>query len=80
MFDLINVVISVPLPGLREAPDVRQIDGDLRARGQDLLHDPGHVRNRHEPIPAPSPCTRCCRPTKCGCCFVIGQRHVDFRS
>ncbi|KAL6999923.1 hypothetical protein U1Q18_001076 [Sarracenia purpurea var. burkii] len=30
MFDLQNVVISVPLPALREAPNVRQIDGDWR--------------------------------------------------
>ncbi|KAB2045379.1 hypothetical protein ES319_D01G157500v1 [Gossypium barbadense] len=30
MFDLRNVVISVPLPALREAPDVRQIDGEWR--------------------------------------------------
>ncbi|KAI7740660.1 hypothetical protein M8C21_019756 [Ambrosia artemisiifolia] len=28
MFDLQNVVISVPLPALREAPNVRQIDGE----------------------------------------------------
>ncbi|XP_059648249.1 coatomer subunit delta-like isoform X1 [Cornus florida] len=30
MFDLQNVVISVPLPALREAPGVRQIDGEWR--------------------------------------------------
>ncbi|KAK3001334.1 hypothetical protein RJ639_020871, partial [Escallonia herrerae] len=30
MFDLQNVVISVPLPALREAPSVRQVDGDWR--------------------------------------------------
>ncbi|KAI8022562.1 Coatomer subunit delta [Camellia lanceoleosa] len=30
MFDLQNVVISVPLPALREAPSVRQIDGEWR--------------------------------------------------
>ncbi|XP_047340839.1 coatomer subunit delta-like [Impatiens glandulifera] len=30
MFDLQNVVISVPLPSLREAPNVRQIDGEWR--------------------------------------------------
>ncbi|CAM8909731.1 unnamed protein product [Rhodiola kirilowii] len=30
MFDLRNVVISVPLPALREAPQVRQIDGEWR--------------------------------------------------
>ncbi|XP_047315053.1 coatomer subunit delta-like [Impatiens glandulifera] len=30
MFDLQNVVISVPLPALREAPNVSQIDGDWR--------------------------------------------------
>ncbi|XP_029127126.1 coatomer subunit delta isoform X1 [Cajanus cajan] len=30
MFDLRNVVISVPLPALREAPSVRQIDGEWR--------------------------------------------------
>ena len=30
MFDLQNVVISVPLPALREAPNVRQIDGEWR--------------------------------------------------
>ncbi|KAK4773189.1 hypothetical protein SAY87_028208 [Trapa incisa] len=29
-FDLRNVVISVPLPALREAPNVRQIDGEWR--------------------------------------------------
>ncbi|KAL8214501.1 hypothetical protein R6Q57_003950 [Mikania cordata] len=29
-FDLQNVVISVPLPALREAPSVRQIDGEWR--------------------------------------------------
>lgn len=32
MFDLRNVVISVPLPALREAPSVRQIDGEWRYR------------------------------------------------
>ncbi|KAI8554985.1 hypothetical protein RHMOL_Rhmol05G0138500 [Rhododendron molle] len=30
MFDLHNVVISVPLPALREAPNVKQIDGEWR--------------------------------------------------
>ncbi|KAL2536971.1 Coatomer subunit delta [Forsythia ovata] len=30
MFDLQNVVISVPLPALREAPNVQQIDGEWR--------------------------------------------------
>ncbi|XP_024983173.1 coatomer subunit delta-like [Cynara cardunculus var. scolymus] len=30
MFDLQNVVISVPLPALREAPNVKQIDGEWR--------------------------------------------------
>jgi len=30
MFDLQNVVISVPLPSLREAPSVSQIDGEWR--------------------------------------------------
>ncbi|GLT98838.1 hypothetical protein SLE2022_163160 [Rubroshorea leprosula] len=30
MFDLCNVVISVPLPALREAPNIRQIDGEWR--------------------------------------------------
>ncbi|XP_065852730.1 coatomer subunit delta-like [Euphorbia lathyris] len=30
MFDLRNVVISVPLPALREAPVIKQIDGDWR--------------------------------------------------
>ncbi|KAL7615131.1 coatomer subunit delta-2 [Lactuca sativa] len=30
MFDLQNVVISVPLPALREAPNVRQVDGEWR--------------------------------------------------
>ncbi|XP_052204394.1 coatomer subunit delta-like [Diospyros lotus] len=30
MFDLQSVVISVPLPALREAPSVRQIDGEWR--------------------------------------------------
>ncbi|KAF6166731.1 hypothetical protein GIB67_005607 [Kingdonia uniflora] len=30
MFDLRNVIISVPLPTLREAPNVRQIDGEWR--------------------------------------------------
>jgi len=30
MFDLRNVVIAVPLPALREAPSVRQIDGEWR--------------------------------------------------
>ncbi|KAL9453061.1 hypothetical protein AB3S75_008789 [Citrus x aurantiifolia] len=30
MFDLRNVAISVPLPALREAPSVRQIDGEWR--------------------------------------------------
>ncbi|KAG6754381.1 hypothetical protein POTOM_042420 [Populus tomentosa] len=30
MFDLRNVVISVPLPALREPPSVRQIDGEWR--------------------------------------------------
>ncbi|XP_058080290.1 coatomer subunit delta-like isoform X2 [Magnolia sinica] len=30
MFDLQNVVITVPLPALREAPNVRQVDGEWR--------------------------------------------------
>ncbi|KAI3445579.1 hypothetical protein Pfo_002244 [Paulownia fortunei] len=30
MFDLQNVVISIPLPALREAPKVQQIDGEWR--------------------------------------------------
>ncbi|CAA2982335.1 coatomer subunit delta-like [Olea europaea subsp. europaea] len=30
MFDLQNVVVSVPLPALREAPNVQQIDGEWR--------------------------------------------------
>lgn len=30
MFDLHNVVISIPLPALREAPSVRQIDGEWK--------------------------------------------------
>ncbi|KAL5555225.1 hypothetical protein UlMin_037461 [Ulmus minor] len=30
MFDLRNVVISVPLPALREAPNVKQVDGEWR--------------------------------------------------
>ncbi|KAI9126195.1 hypothetical protein K1719_002616 [Acacia pycnantha] len=30
MFELQNVVISVPLPALREAPNVRKIDGEWR--------------------------------------------------
>lgn len=30
MFDLRNVVISVPLPALREAPRVSQVDGEWR--------------------------------------------------
>nr|XP_010940311.1 coatomer subunit delta-2 [Elaeis guineensis]XP_029116081.1 coatomer subunit delta-2 [Elaeis guineensis] len=30
MFDLRNVVISIPLPALREQPNVRQIDGEWR--------------------------------------------------
>lgn len=30
MFDLRSVVISVPLPALPEAPNVRQIDGERR--------------------------------------------------
>ncbi|KAL2324039.1 hypothetical protein Fmac_023097 [Flemingia macrophylla] len=30
MFDLRNVLISVPLPALREAPSVKQIDGEWR--------------------------------------------------
>ncbi|XP_068656487.1 coatomer subunit delta-like isoform X2 [Aristolochia californica] len=30
MFDLQNVVISVPLPAVREAPSVRQVDGEWR--------------------------------------------------
>ncbi|XP_010452406.1 PREDICTED: coatomer subunit delta [Camelina sativa] len=30
MFDLTNVIISVPLPALRDAPSVRQCDGDWR--------------------------------------------------
>ena len=30
MFDLQNVVVSVPLPALREAPNVTQIEGDWK--------------------------------------------------
>ena len=30
MFDLTNVTISVPLPALRDAPIVKQCDGDWR--------------------------------------------------
>lgn len=30
MFDLQNVVISIPLPALREAPNVKQVDGEWR--------------------------------------------------
>lgn len=30
MFDLRDVMISVPLPSLREAPSVNQIDGEWR--------------------------------------------------
>lgn len=30
MFELQNVVISIPLPALREAPRVQQIDGEWR--------------------------------------------------
>ncbi|XP_072988842.1 coatomer subunit delta-2 [Typha latifolia] len=30
MFDLQNVVVSIPLPALREAPSVRQVDGEWR--------------------------------------------------
>ncbi|PKU75432.1 Coatomer subunit delta-2 [Dendrobium catenatum] len=30
MFDLQNVVISIPLPATREAPNVLQIDGEWR--------------------------------------------------
>jgi hypothetical protein len=30
MFDLQNVVISIPLPALREAPCVKQIDGEWK--------------------------------------------------
>ncbi|CAN8257122.1 unnamed protein product [Cochlearia groenlandica] len=30
MFDLTNVIISIPLPALRDAPSVRQCDGDWR--------------------------------------------------
>jgi len=30
MFDLHNVVISIPLPALREPPSVRQIDGEWK--------------------------------------------------
>ncbi|CAL5340771.1 unnamed protein product [Camellia sinensis] len=37
MFDLQNVVISVPLPALREAPSVRQIDGEWRSMTPDIL-------------------------------------------
>lgn len=29
-FDLQNVVISIPLPALREAPKVQQVDGECR--------------------------------------------------
>lgn len=37
MFDLRNVVISVPLPALREAPNVRQIDGEWRYDSRNSL-------------------------------------------
>jgi hypothetical protein len=30
MFDLQNVVISIPLPELREAPSVKHIDGEWK--------------------------------------------------
>ncbi|GJN32253.1 hypothetical protein PR202_gb20744 [Eleusine coracana subsp. coracana] len=30
IFDLHNIVISIPLPALREAPSVRQIDGEWK--------------------------------------------------
>jgi hypothetical protein len=30
MLDLWNIVISVPLPALRDAPSVRQIDGEQK--------------------------------------------------
>jgi hypothetical protein len=30
MFDLHNIAISIPLPALREAPSVRQIDGEWK--------------------------------------------------
>lgn len=30
LFDLQNVVISIPLPALREPPSVRQIDGEWK--------------------------------------------------
>ncbi|XP_031375819.1 coatomer subunit delta-like, partial [Punica granatum] len=37
MFDLRNVVISVPLPPLREAPNVRQIDGEWRYNSRNSI-------------------------------------------
>ncbi|XP_047340360.1 coatomer subunit delta-like [Impatiens glandulifera] len=37
MFDLQNVVISVPLPALREAPNVSQIDGEWRYDSRNTL-------------------------------------------
>lgn len=30
MFDLHNVIVSIPLPALRDAPSVKQIDGEWR--------------------------------------------------
>lgn len=38
MFELHNVVISIPLPALREAPSVRQIDGQWRYVSQTLCY------------------------------------------
>ncbi|OAY57236.1 coatomer subunit delta [Manihot esculenta] len=39
LFDLRNVVISVPLPALREAPSVRQIDGEWRYDSRNSVLD-----------------------------------------
>ncbi|KAJ0082115.1 hypothetical protein Patl1_12276 [Pistacia atlantica] len=39
MFDLRNVVISVPLPALREAPSVMQIDGERRYDSRNSVLD-----------------------------------------
>ena len=37
MFDLNNVVISIPLPALREAPTVKQIDGEWKYDPRDSV-------------------------------------------
>ncbi|KAH7545996.1 hypothetical protein FEM48_Zijuj01G0154100 [Ziziphus jujuba var. spinosa] len=39
MFDLRNVVVSVPLPALREAPNVRQIDGEWRYNSRNSIFE-----------------------------------------